>query len=89
MLADVTGEVRGSEEDTGKGRTKGGSETVDEQIEKNGGKNSDPGRRQNHQERPGTKSHTRSEQASAKRPRDTEIEETSERLPPNRNQKPS
>ena len=39
-LADVTEGVRGSEGDTGDGRTKSGSETVDEQIEKKGRKNS-------------------------------------------------
>ena len=39
-VADVTEGVRSDEGDTRNGRMKGGSETVDEQVEKKGGKNS-------------------------------------------------
>ena len=39
-LADVTEGVRGSEGNTGDGRTKSGSETVDEEIEKKERQNS-------------------------------------------------
>ena len=64
-LGSVTEGVRSDEGDTGSGGTKSDSETVDEQIEKKGRKNSalrnarvDPrGRKQSHQDGPGTGYH--------------------------------